>query len=854
MDYNLKLKKKSQSSFSNASLFSGSVIDFDLDFYDVNNIDKIKVPVSISLALPMDVVNTGILGYNPESSASSLIPDVPFDFELYLNNSKVIEGNMYVETYEFNNSVPTVSVRLVDKIQDIISGSKLITFDDMYDDLDSDVSFTNFLSSNNETIGSGVSMDPVLFPYIDFCNDVDKFLFASRQFLQFGFDKNKAGFVPALNVKSFIQRFFSEANTGIISRFFKVGNYGDSIPNINPDDMYMLIPEKLLATPSSPRGFYLTEGPYEYYVNEYTADADLSLTSAIETDTYPVQTHGWNYSSSAGSNTTDNGFGLNFSTNVPNNSSNIDRAYHGSHMSYTALPENLVAGSRTITSEIGFEMPMIRTASGVYNMVENINPSSSYSTAKFNFTAVLWKDGSPYERFRMMNTDGTLKEVSISDATVHEMRTSYQFFEGVYTNVQGLRIQDYINYFDPTYQTVLNNRVKFSSSVIGAFNWENKKIEIDAGSTYAVTVDVQWVSGTVDVDYVDTWQPFFNMQSMADDGVIPDNISNRILESEDLVKATYTADLNNLGELYLGLLSTGYVNPYYENDSVNIKDLFSESNLSPFDILKQIIARFNLSVVYDQNTQSVLIDRLPDLRSRNSDESITKKVDDAKEISIEISTKRLKTIEIATSKKDLFYDNFGYKKTNISDSGSEDVKFSLDSRVYNKSLCGDETFIDIPDGFSEYEIGFTLNEFTSYKDIGIVFGYIDTAQYKTNIKRARFVEKQNYKGLLYSTEFSHVFPRLVTDKTGQLPLYHFNEQEQPTDLYDFFTGNDNLKYLGSSKIKFEALIDENYAFDIKNNYSLVTINQINSNGLIIKSLSGQLYEGGIYGEVEAIIL
>jgi hypothetical protein len=94
----------------------------------------------------------------------------------------------------------------------------------------------------------------------------------------------------------------------------------------------------------------------------------------------------------------------------------------------------------------------------------------------------------------------------------------------------------------------------------------------------------------------------------------------------------------------------------------------------------------------------------------------------------------------------------------------------------------------------------------------------------------------------------------VTDKTGQLPLYHFNEQEQETDLYDFFVGNDNVKYLGRPKIKFEALFEEDYAFDIKDNYSLVTVNQINSNGLIIKSLSGQLYEGGVYGEVEAIIL
>ena len=165
----------------------------------------------------------------------------------------------------------------------------------------------------------------------------------------------------------------------------------------------------------------------------------------------------------------------------------------------------------------------------------------------------------------MMNTNGTIKEISISDSTVHEMRTSYTVFEGVYT-LNSLRLKDYINYFDPQYATELNNRVEFSPSIIGNFNWENKEVEIDAGSTYAVTIDVQWVSGTVDVDYVDTWQPYFNMTSMANDGVIPDNISNRTLEFKDLIKATYAADLSNLGELYLGLSSTGYVNPYYGTD------------------------------------------------------------------------------------------------------------------------------------------------------------------------------------------------------------------------------------------------------------------------------------------------
>tara|TARA_R110001632_G_scaffold192516_1_gene313341 strand:+ start:624 stop:845 length:222 start_codon:yes stop_codon:yes gene_type:complete len=73
-------------------------------------------------------------------------------------------------------------------------------------------------------------------------------------------------------------------------------------------------------------------------------------------------------------------------------------------------------------------------------------------------------------------------------------------------------------------------------------------------------------------------------------------------------------------------------------------------------------------------------------------------------------------------------------------------------------------------------------------------------------------------------------------------------------LYNFFTANDNLNFYGKPTIKFKALFDSDYAFDIKNNYSIVDIPYLNSDGLLIKSISGEVYETGVYGEVEAIIL
>jgi len=852
MDYRLNLKEKTSQNFFVASLFPDSVIDFELDFYDVDNIDKIKVPVSISLSLPIDDVNVSILGYNPDSTATSLIPTDAFDFELFVNGNKVLEGNMYVESYSFNNAIPVAEVRLVDKIQQIFADAKSTTFSDMYDSF-VDTDFSSLLSSMSETIGQSPQTPDVLFPYIDFCNDTRKFNFASRQFLQFGFDDNKAGFVPALNVKRFIQKFFSEANTNVISRFFKIGNFGTGITGIDVSDMYLLIPEKLQAKhTTNNRGFNLFEGTYEIMINEYTADASSSSTARERESADLDPTLGWNYAASP-STKINSGFALLYRSPDKNTFLDSNQGYVGSNMSYTARPfinDVFTNNARTFPSgfRCGIEIPIVRTSANNYNLVTDINIADS--TAVFRIQSVLFEDGIIKETFNMMNTDGSIKELSISDLSIVEETTNDRLWE---VNVSNNFKFMYTGSVSPTVER--NCQIEITDSELGDFYWEQKDVDIVAGSQYTVTTHIEFNRGILNCDYASSWvdHPTENNPNLGF-GVV-NSTATADFENNDIAKSIFINDASNLANFYLSLVSTDdYVNPYFSDDDVNLNWIFDNSSLSPFDIMKEIIARFNLSVVYDQNTSSVLIDRLGDLRDRNPDENITSKVDDAQEINIEVVRKQLRSLEISTSSNGLFYDTFGYNKVDINLAGSEDVRFGLASRFYNVSLCGDEAVSDIPDGFSEYEIGFTYNQFTPSKDIGLVFGYVDSAQYSTNIKRAKFVDRDGYRGLVYNTEYNHTFPRFVKSKTGALPLNHFDEDGNGTALYNFFKDNDNVKYLSSPKIKFNGLIEEEYAFDVKGNYSKIDIGHINSNGLIIKSISGQLYEGGIYGEVEAIIL
>lgn len=850
MDYQLKIKKQAATLFEIVDLFPDSVIGFDLDFYDSDNIDKIKVPVSIGLSIPMTPNNVSIIDYDPTSSTLTTTPTSPFDFELYLNGNKVLEGSLYIESYAFNNSIPLVNVRLVDRLQEVFSNSKEVSLASMYSDYDVLTSFDALLSQEEGVIGSIPATDDIVFPYIDMCNDTEKFDYAARQFLQFGFSDDKSGIIPAFNVPSFLERFFSEAGVGVTSRFFQLGSYDSAIPNTSPDRMYMALPTRLEAgSRTRTRGFMVLEGPYEFCRNEFTKDLDVSLSTAREVDIYPYTTFGWNYSTTPYSNNVEDDFGIQYRTNVPNTGEEIDRAFFGSNISYNAKPIASVAQDLEAGSWIGFDIPMVKLNENDFAIVQQINGDDS--TAVFNIIAKLWVDGEPKYSFRMCDAQsGDVKNLTISDSNVEEMFSSLSGYEANINNSGS-----WLPIFEGDSQNPrsFNNQVRFSDTEIGNFIWEQKEIEITAGSVYSMSIDFEIVSGTLDLEYVPQWYPDPNLSGKAD--YDPLGLANGTFKDGDITKAIYREDLNAVrGQLYLGFNSTGSFNPYFSDDDVNVIWGLQSSDVSPYEVTKEIIKRFNLSVVYDQNENTILIDRLPDLRSVNASENITEKIDDAEEIEVEVVTRLAKSLEIKTSQNSLYHDKFGYGVVELNGAGSDELKFSLASRVYNTSLSGDSVFIEIPDGFNEYEIGFTINEFTSYKDIGVTFGFIEAPQYTTSIRRAKFVEKNNSKTLIYNVFKTHVFPRFVSEIPNTMSLNHFDEQGNTTDLFDFFSGNDNVQFYAKPTIKFKALFNSDYAFNVKDNYAVVSMDYINSQDIVIKSFSGDMFDGGIYGTIEAIIL
>ncbi len=844
MNYSVKIKKKSDNTYSELDIFPDTVINFDLDFYDVDNIDKIKVPISINMDIPMTQNNIDLIEYDPSSSTNNVVPFNAFDIILSLDGTDVILGDMYVENYSYNNNTPVIGVRIVDKIQGIFKEANSILLSDMYSDYDSTMTFDALMALNEGTVNTLPTLNSILFPYIDFANDLEKFGYAARQFIQFGFNKKATGLVPVFNVKDFVSRFFTEVNVGVISRFFQLGNYTTAISNVDPDHMYMALPVRLRAsTRTKERSFYLVEGPYNLYVNEYTGDLDPNQTVVREADTYPEVTNSWNYNNVQSPSKATTDFGISVSYSLPNDFNNLTRAYFGSNESYTARPIN-TPWQLPANSYISVDIPVIKTTEKNYTVVKSIDITNS--TAEFIVKNIIWVDGYPSESFRMCNTDGTVKVLNVSQSTLDNPAGPTAMRASTGTSFE---------YIDETASN-LQSQLKFSASEVGNFIWEQKDFEVLAGSTYSISTEIEIINGQLRFEKVDSWQ--FSYSIAQSNFYVPDQTSFTSHGDEKIAKMKYLEDPNNIGNLYLALKSiNGTFNPYFgTDDDVNVFQSIrdNETEVIASDVFKEILKRFNLSIVFDQNTNSVLIDRLPDIRSLNTTTDIEDKLDDARSINVEIVNKIAKSLDIS-GLDDLFFDDHGYKTVTLNTAGSDELKFELKSRFYNKSLCGDYVDAIVPAGFNEYEIGLTTNAFTPVTDLGITFGYIAEPLYKTNLKRARFEDKDDYKGIVYDTYDSHVFAgRFSKDRSGSIKLYHFDELGQSTDLYNFFVGNDNINYYSKPKVKFNALMDQDYAYNIKDNYSNITMPYVNSNGIIIKSVKGELFGSGIYSTVEGIIL
>ena len=216
MYFSLKISRDN-STFYEVDLFPEQQLNYDVQFYDSINIDKIKLPFYTELKIPLTENNKDVnrFDFDPNTSAAADYPRDDFYFEVEIEGTtNKINGLLTVNSIEYNSSEPYIEIGLKDYISSYLSKIKDVPLGDIYTDLffTTRHTFNEFLDTTANggeagTIGANPDYSrPISFPYVDFVNDVKgKFNYAARQFVEYGPDMTRGGIIPVFSVNVFLQ-------------------------------------------------------------------------------------------------------------------------------------------------------------------------------------------------------------------------------------------------------------------------------------------------------------------------------------------------------------------------------------------------------------------------------------------------------------------------------------------------------------------------------------------------------------------------------------------------------------------------------------------------------------------------
>ena len=301
----LKLEiRRENTSFVEVDLFPDSQLEYDVDFYDTLDISKIRLPFSSDMKIPMTELNMSQsrFNYNPNTDLKDLFPKDNFYFKITVYGPPLgvdIEGVLTVKSFEYLSNEPYIDINLNDYVSKYISDLKDSTIAEVYeryasswatDTYAQDRTMNTFFDLpvfNGEAgeLNVNPAERPIIFPYIDFCNDVDgKFGYGARQFTEYGVGMDRAGIVPVFSVKNFLTAIgdwltYNGFNTRVDSKLFGL-NYTSAITDLQPDKLQMLIPCKLEADKDvNTREFHLNQAPFWVGTNENMSGINNSLSN-----------------------------------------------------------------------------------------------------------------------------------------------------------------------------------------------------------------------------------------------------------------------------------------------------------------------------------------------------------------------------------------------------------------------------------------------------------------------------------------------------------------------------------------------------------------------------------------------
>ena len=109
---------RNNSTYYDIDLFSNQQLEYDVDFYDSLEVDKIRLPFSTELRLPLTDKNKQSVrfGYDPLINNAVDFPKEDFFFKITVfgNSNVIIEGILNVKAFGYLSEEPYIDIDLKD--------------------------------------------------------------------------------------------------------------------------------------------------------------------------------------------------------------------------------------------------------------------------------------------------------------------------------------------------------------------------------------------------------------------------------------------------------------------------------------------------------------------------------------------------------------------------------------------------------------------------------------------------------------------------------------------------------------------------------------------------------------------
>ena len=895
MEFKLEISRDNVT-YNDVDLFPEQQLEYDLDFYDSVEIDKVKLPFYTKLRIPLTTNNKASNRFNfePITSPALDFPKEDFYFKIYVYGSSTTEigGILNVISFEYNSSQSYIEVELKDYLSKYLAQVKDLKLGELYTDTyyTSRHTFQDFkklVVFGGEAGIRGTNPDytrPMSFPYIDFCNDVDgKFGYGARQFLEYGTGIDRTGIMPVFSVKGFLQyltAYISSASfpLRVDSKLFALGDYSatPAFTDFQAEKLHMVIPSQLLAKEDiNRRNFFVRQAPAWSGTNQsLNSCVDLNNnTKLIHTQWFGNMETAGNYGTDAEGNplyaSVDWGAEKRMGFYPADLDDNGDYFFDGIRgffcpkVSFNA-DIRLNSGATSVVIEIPkLEIPVV----GEDKLVDTIYTDTS--NMMFKVYVGVYEDGFMVKKIPLLDApEGDDIILDMSNVISTEQGNSnkgsnsdpYDYFQ-CRKNHEG-------------HGVLLSNGAAWRDVLLfedfTAYFPQDQELFVNGGSRYGVNYFIEPLDGELDILYATDYAHGSShhtatafAQSMFNVGQLRKLVTR----------------ISSYGSLNIKFNSNADTLLYKLTDEFIISDSINQTcPLNVSEILTGLLKRFDCGLFYEYDASTsehvLRIDPLSIVRTGSQD--INNLIDDLKSVRISNGGDKVKLLEINNKDYNLYFDDInndgitiGSTTQEINPEGIVEIKIDLESSIYNRSVCGPEASDmegnqNFQNGaFSEKELGFTPNIFTKNKNVGLRFAYLDKPLVYSNLKIPHIKLKGNDQSGQMITETERIYidlgqhtfnGRVFPINTAGWNLMFEDESGAVTDTYtNIFAVSEKILQSENPRIEFDMVVPTSNLASLDFFLQTLTCTRITPNGILVKSASGDVYDDYAYITIEGIL-